>query len=203
MHRLTIPALLLLLAGCDPDEVDDRDFKPAPSPATCLVIEEVLVKPTTGPASGWQWVNVYNRCASAMPLGGVALRWTKAGEWTSSLGLAPAKAIPGYGCITIGGSKSSPNNASPTFTMASAFAPQIPVPTSAAAVGVGLFVTSSALPFAAVIFGDENLEGIEGVGGAVSLETDIAEVVPGHSMRLYAGRWIDTKFPEPQHCGLY
>ena len=73
----------------------------------------------------------------------------------------------------------------------------------AAAVGVGLFVTSSALPFAAVIFGDENLEGIEGVGGVVALETDIAEVAPGHSMRLYAGRWIDTQFPEPQHCGLY
>mgnify|MGYP003478089587 FL=1 len=203
MNSCTVLLLALLLAACDPEEVQDRDFKPAPSPATCLVIEEVLVKPTTGPASGWQWVNVYNRCATSLPLGSVAIRWTKDGEWVSSLGLAPAKAIPGYGCLTIGGSKSSPNNASPTFTMASAFAPQIPAPSSSGAVGVGLFVTGSTLPFAGVIFGDENLEGIEGIGGAVLLDTDLSEVDPGHSMRLYAGRWTDARFPEPQNCGLY
>ncbi len=202
--RTTILATFLF-AACDADVVD-RDFKPAPSPATCLVIEEVFTKPASGSAVGWQWVNVYNRCPDVMPLAKVEVRWTATGgEWVNKMPLAPLKTVSGYGCLTVGGPKSGPQNAAPTYTSgAKSFSPIIDDPmVFGTAAGVGLFVTSSKLPLAAVIFGEENLEGIEGVDGDVALEVDAAAPAPGHSLRRYAGKWIDDATPEPQHCGLY
>lgn len=203
MRSLTIIAIL---AACDPEiEVDDRDFKPAPSPATCLVIEEVLYTPSSGPSLGWQWVNVYNRCSSTVKLANTEIRWTRPGfGWANKMLLSDLVALQAWGCITVGGPKSAPSNASPEYDLAKPFVPAIADPAQlGTAAGVGLFVAGSKLPFAAVIFGGENLEAIVGVGGDIDLVTDIDTVAKGHSMRLYAGRWIDGIFPEPEHCGIY
>ena len=198
--------ILAILTACDLEaEVDDRDFKPAPSPATCLVIEEVLYTPSSGPALGWQWVNVDNRCSSAVELANAELRWTRSGAgWVNKMPLSGLGMLPAWGCITVGGPKSAPSNAAPEYDLAKPFMPAITDPgLLGTAAGVGLFVAGSKLPVAAVIFGDENLEGIVGVDGEAALTTNIGAVAKGHSMRLYAGRWIDGIFPEPEHCGIY
>mgnify|MGYP000090055060 CR=1 FL=1 len=203
--RTTI-TILLFLAGCDADPaIVDRDFKPAPTPATCLEIEEVLYAPASGSASGWQWLNIANRCGSAIKLANAEVRWTKPGQgWSAKMPLSVVGTLPAWGCLTIGGPKSGPANASPEYDLVKAFSPTITDPALlGTAAGVGLFVASSKVPFAAVIFGDENLEKIVGIGGLIAHDTDIDGAAPGHSMRLYAGDWIEDQSPEPQHCGLY
>ena len=201
MRRL---ALLLLLAGCDlEDETAVRVFGPAPAPATCLRIEEVLVTPTMGASSGWQWVNIHNRCAQAMPLAHVELRWTVVGEqWAAKMPLAPAKSLAAGDCLTVGGPKTGARNGHPDYDLAKQFTPALTDPSLlGTAAGVGLFIATSRLPFSAVIYGDENLEGIPGVGGSVDPDTDVGAASPGHSIRHQAGAWVEEADPAPGDCG--
>lgn len=201
--RAVIVAVALVL-GCDlEDGTTARTFGPAPAPATCLQIEEVLVTPATGPSAGWQWVNIHNRCKQAMPLAHVELRWTAVGkQWAAKMPLAPAASLAAGGCLTVGGPKSGPSNGAPDYELAKQFAPALTDPSLlGTAAGVGLFITTSRLPFAAVIYGDENLEGIPGIGGGVDLDTDVGPVAAGHSIRREAGAWVDEADPAPGDCG--
>lgn len=201
--RAVIVAVVLVL-GCDlEDETTARAFGPAPAPATCLQIEEVLVTPATGPSAGWQWVNIRNRCKQAMPLAHVELRWTAVGEgWATTMPLAPAASLAAGGCLTVGGPKSGDRNGAPDYDLAKQFVPALTDPSLlGTAAGVGLFIATSRLPFAAVIYGDENLEGIPGIGGGADLDTDVGPVPAGHSIRRQAGAWVDEADPAPGDCG--
>jgi hypothetical protein len=201
--RTTI-CLTIILMACDAETVDDRDFGPAPSPSTCLKIEEVLYLPVSGPSAGWQWINIANRCGTSIKLTNTEVRWTKPGQgWVTKMALSSLGTLPAWGCLTVGGPKSGTANASPEYDLVKAFSPPITDPVPLGTAGVGLFLATSKIPFAGVIFGAENLEAILGVGGDTDLSTDIVGAKPGHSMRLYADHWIDATFPEPEHCGLY
>jgi hypothetical protein len=167
-----------------------------------LGIAEVFYDASVAP-DGLQWIRLYNATSSPIDLSAYSLGAGKTSYTETKVQLAGVIA-PGA-CFVVGGPTSSADNGSPVFAQVDQFVPDIPIGGSDGA-GVGVFgvpasaLDKAALPIDAVVFGVANTGQLLARDGTVATPAAV-DVLPGDSLMLLGGAWVDEFPPAPTTCG--
>jgi hypothetical protein len=169
-----------------------------------LQIAEVFYSGLLLGTDGAQWVRLYNATTipinlSSYSLGGGVNSYVETTVQLSGV-VAP------HACFVVGGPTSSFDNGYPTFTQVAHFRPNLAAANSGGA-GVALFgvsaanATATTVPVDAVVWGSTNSGKLLGPNGTVAPAVLGGDVLPGDSLMLQSGSWIDQYPPEPATCG--
>jgi hypothetical protein len=159
-----------------------------------------------GPVSsdGLQWVRLYNATTIPIDLSSYSLG-AGANSYVESTTQLAGTIGPGA-CFVVGGPTSSFDNGDPVFSQTAWFNPAVPAAASGGA-GVALFgvpasgAGTGTLPLDAVVYGSANTGGLRAPDGTVAQAVLGGDVLPGDSLMLLGGGWIDQYPPAPNTCG--
>lgn len=170
-----------------------------------LLLSEVLYD-VSGSDNGYEWVELYNASGSDVCLAGMSLGW--GGSDYTYGGLDLSGTVTAGSTFVVGGTTSAGANGNPTFDQAADLSPDVQNGGSTAD-GVALFtvgaasVTSSTVPYDAVIYGTSNgscLLDPSGSCGAV----DVGTASAGSSIErtTLGGGWQTQSSPTPNATPL-
>lgn len=170
-----------------------------------LLLSEVLYD-VVGADGGYEWVELYNASGEEICLAGLSIAWGGSDYTYGKLDLSGT--VASGATFVVGGTTSSSTNGNPAYDQAADLSPDVQNGGSTAD-GVALFtvpaasVTSSTVPYDAVIYGGSNgscLLDPSGSCGAV----DVGNASAGSSIErtTLGGGWQTQSTPTPNATGL-
>lgn len=170
-----------------------------------LLLSEVLYD-VAGSDGGYEWVELYNASGSDICLAGLSIAWGGSDYTYGKLDLTGT--VASGATFVVGGTTSSSANGNPAYDQAADLSPDVQNGGSTAD-GVALFtvpaasITSSTVPYDAVIYGGSNgscLLDPSGSCGAI----DVGNASAGSSIErtMLGGGWQTQSTPTPNATGL-
>lgn len=169
------------------------------------LLSEVLYDPSGG-NNNKQWIELYNPCPEEIVLTDTySLGW--GGDDYAAEGIDLVGAIASSGCFVVGGPNSDNSNANPVYDQNEDLHRDPQTAHDGVADGVALFdmvegdVTAETLPIDAVIYGDENSNGLLDPNGDTPVP-HVQRAPEGQSIRRTArtSTWIIEPSPAPNDC---
>jgi hypothetical protein len=166
------------------------------------IAEVFYLGPVT--SGGTQWVRLYNSTTTSIDLSSYSLG-AGANSYAETTVQLSGTIAPG-GCFVVGGPTTNVDNGDPIFSQVADFNPAMPAAGNGGA-GVALFgvpassLATSTLPVDAVVYGSANPGNLVAPDGAVAPAVLGGDVIPGDSLMLLGGSWIDQYPPAPNTCG--